>query len=78
MTHSDVSDYSSLLPTNLKLNDKLVADAVELGGFKTKQAAVNAALAEFVGRRNRRRLLELAGQIDFDPAWDYKRMRGRR
>ena len=66
------------MPTNLKLNDKLVADAVELGRFKTKQAAVNAALAEFVGRRNRRRLLELAGQIDFDPAWDYKRMRGRR
>lgn len=78
MTHGDVSAYIFTMPTNLKLNDKLVADAVELGRFKTKQEAVNAALAEFVGRRNRRRLLELAGQIDFDPAWDYKRMRGRR
>jgi Arc/MetJ family transcription regulator len=65
------------MPTNLKLDDRLIADAVKLGSFKTKQEAVNAALAEFVGRRNRRRLLELGGQIDFDPAWDYKRLRGR-
>jgi len=66
------------MPTNLKLNDKMIAEAVKLGKFKTKQEAVNAALAEFVGRRNRLRLLELAGQIDFDPDWDYKRLRGRR
>ncbi|HOX04741.1 MAG TPA: type II toxin-antitoxin system VapB family antitoxin [Candidatus Paceibacterota bacterium] len=66
------------MPTNLKLDDKMIAEAVKLGQFKTKQQAVNAALAEFVGRRNRLRLLELAGQIDFDPAWDYKRMRSRR
>ena len=73
-----MSAYGLTVPTNLKLNDQLIAEALELGAFKTKQEAVNAALAEFVGRRNRRRLLELAGQIDFDPRWDYKRMRGRR
>ena len=56
----------------------MIAEAVKLGRFRTKQEAVNAALAEFVSRRNRLRLLELGGQIDFDPAWDYKRMRGRR
>lgn len=66
------------MPTNLKLDDKMIAEALKLGRFKTKQEAVNAALAEFVSRRNRLRLLELGGQIDFDPAWDYKRMRGRR
>ena len=66
------------MPTNLKLNDKLIAEAVRLGRFRTKQEAVNAALAEFVARRNRLRVLELAGQIEFEPAWDYKRMRGRR
>ena len=63
------------MPTNLKLDDKLIAQAVKLGGFKTKQQAVNAAIAEFVARRNRLRILELAGQIEFDPKWDYKRMR---
>jgi Arc/MetJ family transcription regulator len=65
------------MPTNLKLDDKMIERAVELGQFKTKQEAVNAALTEFVARRNRLKVLELAGQIDFDPAWDYKRMRGR-
>ena len=61
--------------TNLKLDAKLVEEAVRLGKFKTKRDAINAALAEFVARRNRLRILDLEGQIDFDPDWDYKRMR---
>jgi Arc/MetJ family transcription regulator len=66
------------MPTNLKLDDQMIDQAVKLGNFKTKQEAVNAALTEFVARRNRLRMLELAGQIDFDPKWDYKRLRRRR
>ena len=66
------------MPTNLKLNDKMIEQAVKLGGFKTKQEAVNAALEEFVGRRQRLRILELAGRIEFNPAWKYKQMRRHR
>jgi Arc/MetJ family transcription regulator len=66
------------MPTNLKLNDKLIEATVKLGQFKTKQEAVNTALEEFVHRRQRLRILELGGKIDFDPKWDYKRMRRRR
>lgn len=66
------------MPTSLKLDDKMVEEAVKLGNFKTKQEALNAALTEFVQRRNRLRILELAGKIDFDPHWDYKKMRGKR
>ena len=66
------------MPTNLKLNDKLIETTVKLGNFKTKQEAVNTALAEFVQRRQRLRILELDGKINFDPKWDYKRMRRRR
>lgn len=66
------------MATNLKLDDRMIAEAVKLGKFHTKQEAVNAALAEFVARRNRLRVLELAGQIAFDPGWDYKRLRRRR
>lgn len=66
------------MATNLKLDDRLIAEAVRLGRFKTKQEAVNTALSEFVARRNRLRILELAGQIEFDSQWHYKRMRGRR
>jgi len=63
---------------NLKLNDKMVEEAVKLGKFKTKEQALNAALSEFVQRRNRLRILELAGRINFDPDWDYKKMRAKR
>ena len=66
------------MPASLKFDDKMVQEAVKLGNFKTKQEALNAALAEFVQRHNRLRILELAGKIDFDPAWDYKKMRGKR
>ncbi|HTL55411.1 MAG TPA: type II toxin-antitoxin system VapB family antitoxin [Candidatus Limnocylindrales bacterium] len=65
------------MPTNLKLDDKLIEATVKLGNFKTKQEAVNTALAEFVRRRQRVRILELGGKIDFDPKWDYKKMRRR-
>ena len=66
------------MPTNLKLDDKLINETVKLGNFRSKQQAVNTALAEFVQRRQRLRILDLAGKIQFDPKWDYKKMRGRR
>jgi Arc/MetJ family transcription regulator len=67
-----------LVPTNLKLDDKLIEATVKLGNFKSKQEAVNTALAEFVQRRQRLRILDLAGKIDFDPKWQYKKMRRNR
>ena len=60
-----------------KLNRKLIAEALKLGGFKAEQEAVKAALSKFVSKRSRLRILELAGQIKFHPDWDYKRMRRR-
>jgi hypothetical protein len=56
----------------------LIEQTVNLGHFKSKQEAVNSALAEFVQRRQRLRILDLAAKIDFDPKWDYKKMRRRR
>ena len=63
------------MATNLKLNDELIEATVKLGKFKSKQEAVNTALAEYVQRRQRLRILDLAGKISFDPKWDYKRLR---
>ena len=71
MCHGRLSDMA----TNLKLNDRLIEEAVKLGDFKTKQQAVNAALEEFVHRRQRLQILELEGTIEFDPDWNYKKMR---
>jgi len=63
------------MPTNLKLDDKLIADAVKVGNHKTKQDAVNSALEEYVARRNQLKILELRGKIKFRPDWDYKKLR---
>jgi Arc/MetJ family transcription regulator len=63
------------MPVNLKLNDKLIDRVLQLGGFKNRQQAVNAALREYVQRRQRLSILDLERQIDFDPRWDYKKMR---
>ena len=60
-----------------KLDEKLIEKVLKLGKFKSKQEALNAALLEFIEKRNRLRILELAGKIDFDPQWDYKKMRGK-
>ena len=65
------------MATTVKLNEKMVEEAVRLGNFKTKQEALNVALSEFVERRNRLRILELAGKIEFRPDWDYKKVRGK-
>jgi Arc/MetJ family transcription regulator len=75
LTHARVSAYRCVMPTNLKLDDKLIEQTVKLGHFKSKQEAVNTALAEYVHRRKRLRILDLAGKIDFAPDWDYKKMR---
>ena len=60
------------MPTNLALDDRLIAQAQKAGGHKTKKDAVTAALLEYVKRRERMRILELFGTIDFDPAYDHK------
>ena len=68
------------MATNLALDDKLIAEAVKAGNHRTKREAVTAALQEYVKLKRRLALLEMEGQVDFDPGWDYKadRQRGNR
>lgn len=66
------------MPTNLNLDDGLIAEALRVSGKRTKREAVTAALQEFVARRRQRRMLELFGTLEWDPRFDYKKERGRR
>jgi Arc/MetJ family transcription regulator len=66
------------MATNLDLDDRLVEEAKKLGSHATKRAAVNEALAEYVARRKRRKVLELFGTMEWDPKYDYKVERKRR
>ena len=65
------------MATNLQLDDNLIRQAVKLGGHRTKKAAVNRALSDYVGHLRQERILGLLGKVDFDPAYDYKRQRAR-
>lgn len=60
------------MPTNLALDDELVTEAKRVGGHRTKRAAVNEALREYVARHKRRRVLNLFGKLEWDPDYDYK------
>ena len=66
------------MSTNLALDDELVAAAKRLGGHRTKRAAVNEALAEYVARRKQKQVLDLFGALEWDPEYDYKAERRRR
>ena len=60
------------MATNLALDDELVEEAKRLGKHRTKRAAVNEAIAEYVARRKRRKVLEIFGKMEWDPDYDYK------
>jgi hypothetical protein len=65
------------MATNLALDDRLIMDAVKLGGHKTKREAVTAALQEYIRAKKRLGILDMFGKVDFDPSWDYKAERRR-
>jgi Arc/MetJ family transcription regulator len=66
------------MATNLALDDDLVEEAKRLGKHHSKRAAVNSALAGYVARRKRRRILGLFGKLPWDSRYDYKAERRRR
>lgn len=63
------------MATNLLIDEKLLAEAVKVGGFKTKKSAVNEALKEFVERRKRKDIVKLFGKVEMEPDYDYKQSR---
>ncbi len=66
------------MATNLSIDPNLLDRALEVSGERTKKAAVTKALQEFIARRERKRLIELMGQLEWDERFDYKAERSRR
>lgn len=66
------------MPTNLAIDDKLLEEALRIGGHRTKKATVTEALEEYIQRRKQAAIIELFGTIDVDPDYDYKAERRRR
>jgi hypothetical protein len=65
------------MATNLSIDPELIERARRLSGERTKKAAVTKALQEFIARRRQKRLLDLMGKLEWDPAYDYKAERDR-
>ena len=65
------------MATNLAIDDKLLHEALEISGMKTKKDTVNLALKEFVDRHKQLEILSIFGKMDPDPDYDYKKGRSR-
>jgi Arc/MetJ family transcription regulator len=63
------------MPTNLALDDELIAQAVKAGRHKTKREAVTAALREYVKARQRLGILDWVGEVDYQDDYDAKALR---
>jgi Arc/MetJ family transcription regulator len=63
------------MATNLAIDDRLIDEARRIGNHATKKAAVTAALNEYIARRKQVKILELSGSIEYDPAYDYRKVR---
>jgi len=65
------------MPTNLQLDDRLIDEAVRLGGHRTKRAAVTQALADYTQRLRQLKVLSEFSKVDFVPDYDYKVQRSK-
>jgi Arc/MetJ family transcription regulator len=52
---------------NVELDDALVAEAFQLTAVRTETELLNLALRALIKDQKKRNLLDLSGQIQFDP-----------
>lgn len=65
------------MATNLAIDPALLERARQVGGERTKKATVTRALLEYIARREQAKLLDLVGQVEWDPSYDYRAERSR-
>ena len=63
------------MATNLAIDDKLIDEARQIGHHRTKKEAVTAARDEYIRWRKQLKILDHFGTIDYDPTYDYKKVR---
>ena len=66
------------MPTNLHIDSDLLEQAKRLGHHRTKRETVDEALREYIQYRKRVEAEKAFGTVDFDPDYDYKKMRNAR
>jgi hypothetical protein len=66
------------MATNLGIDEKLLDEALKVGGLKTKKDTVNEALRQYIRRQLQQKAIDMFGKFDWDPDYDYKRERQRK
>jgi Arc/MetJ family transcription regulator len=66
------------MATNLALDDRLLEEALKIGGKATKKDTVTEALQEYISRRKQAGVMDLFGSVEYDRRYDYKKQRRRR
>ena len=66
------------MATNLALDNRLLDEALKIGGKATKRETVTEALQEYINRRKQVAVLDLFGSVDYDRKHDYKAQRRKR
>lgn len=61
------------MATALAMDDRLLDQARTVAGRRTTRETVNEALRDFIYRRQRLALADLAERIEYDPKYDDKR-----
>jgi len=61
----------------MDIDGTLLKEVRQSGKHRTRQEAVDAALREYIRRKRQIRILELKGQIEYMPGYDYRILRGR-
>jgi Arc/MetJ family transcription regulator len=51
--------------THIELDEQLITQAIQLGHYPTKKAAIHAALLELVNTLKRQQLLTLRGKVSW-------------
>ena len=62
------------MATNVAVDTELLAEALRVGGHRTKKGTVAEALREYI-RHRQAKIIELFNSVEFDPKYDYKRQR---
>jgi Arc/MetJ family transcription regulator len=66
------------MTTDLSIDPELLAEALKVSGERSESAVVPKALQEFVALRRQKRLLDLMGELEWEPCYDYKKGRMRK
>ncbi len=63
------------MAANLVIDENLLKTAKEIGRHKTKRAAVNEALKEYIQRRRQFEITKLFGKVEYEEDYGYKKQR---